>query len=199
MLTVIVVGWLLRRPSDLINSLFGAALIILIWQPQQLFQAGFQLSFLVVLCIILMVPILHNLARRVVAPDPLLPDQLRTHWPSWVLVPLRFGGDTLATSLAAWLGSLPLVAYYFHVCTPVSTPANLLAVPLCALVLMSNLGSLLLAGWFPGAAELFNHAGWFLMECIRVSSQWFANWPKAYFYVSLPSLLTIAAYYLLLL
>ena len=55
-------------------------------------------------------------------------------------------------------------------------PANLLAVPLCALVLMSNLGSLLLAGWFPGAAELFNHAGWFLMECIRVSSQWFANW-----------------------
>src|SRR5207247_8918344 len=59
MLTVVVVGWALKRPSDLINSLFAAALIILIWQPQQLFQAGFQLSFFVVLCIILTLPALH--------------------------------------------------------------------------------------------------------------------------------------------
>ena len=53
MLTVVICGWVLKRPSDLINSLFAAALIILVWQPQQLFQAGFQLSFCVVLCIIL--------------------------------------------------------------------------------------------------------------------------------------------------
>ena len=79
--------------------------------------------------------------------------------------------------------------------TPVSTPANVLAVPLCALVLISNLASLLLAGWFPAAAELFNHAGWFLMEIIRVSSHWFANWPGAYFYVPEPSLFTIGLYY----
>src|SRR5207249_3889622 len=96
-------------------------------------------------------------------------------------VPFRFGWDTLVTSFAAWIGSLPLVAYYFHLVTPVSTPANLIAVPLCALVLMCNWASILLAGWFSAAAELFNHAGWFLMECIRVSSHWFANWPGAYF------------------
>ena len=96
-------------------------------------------------------------------------------------------GDLSLTSFAAWIGSLPLVAYYFHIVTPVSTPANVLAVPLCALVLISNLASLLLAGWFPAAAELFNHAGWFLMEIIRVSSHWFANWPGAYFYVPEPS------------
>src|SRR5205823_422843 len=83
--------------------------------------------------------------------------------------------------------------------TPVSTPANLLAVPLCALVLMSNLGSYLLAGWFPAAAILFNHAGWFLMECILASSHWFAAWPRAYHYVAAPSLFTIAVYYLVLL
>lgn len=199
MLTVIIIGWALKRPSDPINSLFAAALIILIWEPQQLFQAGFQLSFVVVLCIMLMVPALHKLGERLTAPDPLLPNQLRRKWPPMVRVPVRFTWDTLITSFAAWIGSLPLVAYYFHIVTPVSTPANLLAVPLCALVLMSNLGSLLLAGWFPGAAQLFNHAGWFLMECIRVSSQWFANWPKAYFYVPIPSLFTSGVYYLLLL
>jgi competence protein ComEC len=188
----------LKRPSDIINSLFAAALIILIWEPQQLFQAGFQLSFVVVLCIILMVPLLHKLGERVMAPDPLLPAQLRRQWHPVVRVPARFAWDTLITSFAAWIGSLPLVAYYFHIVTPVSTPANLLAVPLCALVLMSNLGSLLLAAWFPGAAQIFNHAGWFLMECIRISSQWFATWPKAYFYFPMPSLFTGSLYYLLL-
>jgi beta-lactamase superfamily II metal-dependent hydrolase len=71
-------------------------------------------------------------------------------------------------------------------------------VPLCGLVLISNLASLLLAGWFPAAAEVFNHAGWFGMECIRVSSHWFAAWPKAYVYVPAPSLLTTALYYGLL-
>lgn len=71
--------------------------------------------------------------------------------------------------------SLPLVAYYFNMVTPVSTPANVLAVPLCELVLISNLASLLIAGWFTSGAVHFNHAGWFLMQIIRVSSHWFAG------------------------
>jgi competence protein ComEC len=199
MLTIIILGWALKRPSDLINSLFAAALIILVWEPQQLFQAGFQLSFFVVLCLILTVPILHNLIQRLFAPDPLLPEQLRRSWHPALRVPVVYAGDLVITSLAAWLGSLPLVAYYFNIITPISTPANVLAVPLCALVLISNFASLLLAGWLPAAAELFNHAGWALMECIRISSHWFTKWPAAYLYVPAPSLFTSALYYLLLL
>src|SRR5437763_1835275 len=52
MTSVVVAGWLIHRPSNLLNSLAGAALIILIWDPQQLFRAGFQLSFLVALSLI---------------------------------------------------------------------------------------------------------------------------------------------------
>jgi len=199
MLTVVIIGWALRRPSDLINSLFAAALIILVWEPRQLFQAGFQLSFFVVLCIILILPPLRGLGRRLTAPDPLLPDELRPRWQRDLRAPARFVEDLSITSLAAWIGSLPLVAYYFNIVTPVSTPANVLAVPACALGLISNLASLLLAGWFPAAAELFNHAGWFVMEVIRVSSHWFANWPWAYFSVPAPSLFTTGLYYAVLL
>jgi competence protein ComEC len=199
MLSVVIIGWALRRPSDLINSLFAAALIILIWEPRQLFQAGFQLSFFVVLCIILILPALRELGRRLTAPDPLLPEELRPRWRKTLRVPAEYLGDLSLTSFAAWIGSLPLVAYYFHIVTPVSTPANVLAVPLCALVLVSNLASLILAAWFPIAAELFNYAGWFLMECIRVSSHWFAQWPGAYFYVPEPTLFTTGVYYAALL
>jgi competence protein ComEC len=199
MLTVVVVGWALKRPSDMVNSLFAAALIILVWQPQQLFQAGFQLSFCVVLCLVLTIPSLHELAARWFEPDSMIPATLRPQWHESLCVPRRWLGDLLCTSAAAWIGALPLVAYYFNIITPISTPANVLAVPLCGLVLSSNLASLLLAGWFPWASELFNHAGWFLMECIRVSSAWFANWPAAYAYIPAPSLFTSALYYLVLL
>jgi competence protein ComEC len=199
MLTIIIFSWALKRPTDLINSLFAAALIILIWQPQQLFQAGFQLSFFVVLCLVLTVPILQDLTKRALAPDPLLAPHLRRQWPVLAVKAAHFFRDTLLTSFAAWVGALPLVAYYFHIVTPVSTPANLLAVPLCGFVLASNLASLLLAGWLPAGAELFNHAGWALMQCIRISSEWFAELPTAYYYVSAPALFTTCLYYFALL
>ena len=58
---VVFGGWALKRPSDLLNSLFAAALVILVWEPRELFQAGFQLSFLVVLCIILILPFFNRI------------------------------------------------------------------------------------------------------------------------------------------
>jgi competence protein ComEC len=195
MLSVLVIGWALRRPSDLINSLFLAAFIILLWDPGQLFQAGFQLSFAVVLCMVLIVPLCHDWIQRMVAGDPLIPPHLKRRWPEAILVPSRYFADLTVTSFAAWVGSLPLAAYYFNIITPVSTPANIVAVPLCALVLISNFCSLLLAGWFPGASELFNHAGWFLMRCIEETSLWFAQWPRAYWYVSAPAICTCLLYY----
>jgi competence protein ComEC len=199
MLTIIIGGWALKRPIDPMNSLFAAALLILIFDPQQLFQAGFQLSFVVVLCLILTIPKLFDWVKRLTAPDPWLPRQLHKRLPPLFGIPARYTGDLAVTSFAAWVGSLPLVAYYFNIVTPVSTPANIVAVPLCVLVLVSNLISLLLAAWFPAAAILFNHAGWFGMECIRHTSSWFANWPAAYCYVPAPSLFTISLYYALLL
>jgi competence protein ComEC len=49
MSTVVIVGWVLQRPNNLLNSLAASAIIILLWQPEQLFQPGFQLSFLLLL------------------------------------------------------------------------------------------------------------------------------------------------------
>ncbi|HVV01385.1 MAG TPA: hypothetical protein VHH88_08480, partial [Verrucomicrobiae bacterium] len=77
-------------------------------------------------------------------------------------------------------------------------PSNLVAVPLCALVLISNLASLLLA-WWPAAAAIFNHAGWALMWCIAETGKWFAAWPKAYAYVAAPGMFSVFLFYALFL
>ena len=197
MMTIIIAGWALKRPPDLLNSLGASAFIILIFDPQQLFQASFQLSFFVVLSLGLLIPPFEKLRQKLMRHDPLLPDELRPRWKRFVDVPLRFLALSLVTSLAAWLGSLPLVALYFHLLTPVSLLANMLIVPLSSLALMANLGSLLCAAVAPFLTGIFNHAGWFFMREMVVASEWFANAPGAFIYVREPSVLECVLYYAL--
>ena len=198
MMTIIVGGWALRRPSDLLNSLCAAAFVILLWEPEQLFQASFQLSFFVVLSLALCLPPLTALRDRLLATDPLLPPALLPGWKRALLGPVRWVGGAAATSLAAWLGSLPLTAHYFHLFSPVTLLANLLIVPLSALALASALGSLLCGGWWPWVSELFNHSAWFWMRGMMEISHRAADMPGAWRYVSAPSLGACLAWYAVL-
>lgn len=198
MMTIIIGGWALKRPSDLLNSLAAAAFIILLWDPQQLFQASFQLSFFVVLSIALFLPPLETVRDRLLQPDPLLPPALIPRWQRWLGTPLRWLATALATSLAAWLGSLPLTAYYFHLFSPVTLLANLVVVPLSSAALACNLGSLICGNWLPWATELFNHSGWFWMLAMMKVSHWATLLPGAYRYVPSPPLASFVIYYALL-
>lgn len=187
MMTIIVGGWALRRPSDLLNSLCAAAFVILLWEPEQLFQASFQLSFFVVLSLALCLPPLTALRDRILAADPLLPPALLPPWKRALLGPARWAVGAAATSLAAWLGSLPLTAHYFHLFSPVTLLANLAVVPLSALALASAMGSLLCGAWLPWIGELFNHSAWFWMRGMIAVSERAAALPGAWFYVPAPS------------
>jgi len=198
MMTVVIAGWALARPGNLLNSLAASGLIILLWDPRQLFQASFQLSFFVVLSIALWMPPFQRWFQRALQPDPFLPDELRPRWKRWRDTVMRGLAASLATSLAAWLGSLPLIACYFHLVTPVSLLANLVIVPLSSLALMCNLGSLLCGDWLPGLTELFNHSAWLWMHWMVRLCDWFVTLPGAYFYVPAPPVWGFPAYYLLL-
>jgi len=195
MMTVIIGGWALNRPNDLINSLAVAALAILLWQPQQLFQPSFQLSFFVVLSIALFMPPLEKLRDRLLQTDPLLPRELLPRWRRWLAGPLHWFTTLVATSVAAWLGSLPLTAHYFHLFSPVTLLANVIVVPLSTLALASALGSLMCGAWFPCLTELFNHSAWLWMKWMVNVSEWATTLPAAYAYVPSPPGWVFAAYY----
>jgi len=195
MMTIVLGGWALKRPSDLLNSLAAAAFVILLWNPRQLFEASFQLSFFVMLVIALMLPKMNEFFDRLLKQDALLPDEILSGWKKscrWLSRKLaRYCG----LSFAAWIGSLPLAAKYFHLFSPISTLANLAAVPLGTFALMANLGALVCGQWLPWFTELFNHAAWFFMVAMTWVSVEAAKIPGAYFYVAEPSLATIAIYY----
>lgn len=198
MMTIIIGGWSLGRPSDLLNSLAAAGLVILVWQPQQLFQASFQLSFFVVLSIALLLPPLQNFGDKLLAHDPMLPREALPRWRRWLATPLRWLMLSFATSLAAWLGSLPLTIYYFHIFSPVTLLANLVIVPLSSFALACNMGSLLCGDWLPWLGELFNHAAWLWMWLMVRISEWSVTLPGAFCYVATPPAWVFAAYYALL-
>lgn len=195
MMTVIIGGWSLRRPGDLINSLAGAAFALLAWDPQQLFQAGFQLSFGAVMSIALFLPLLERVRRRLLQADPLLPEELRPGWQKYVLRGGHHVTQALATSLAACLGTVPLIAHWFHLFTPGSLLANVVVVPLSGLALMSGLGSVLCGDRLPWVTELFNHSGWFFMAAMVQTSEWFASVPGAYCHVAAPGMAGLLLYY----
>ena len=195
MMTIILGGWALKRPSDLLNSLAAAAFIILLWNPRQLFEASFQLSIFVMLVIALMLPRLNDFFNRVIKHDPLVPDELVSGWKTISLWLARRFARYCGLSLAAWLGSIPLAAKYFHLFSPISMLANLFAVPLGTFAIMANLGALVCGHWLPWLTELFNHAAWFFMIAMTWVSVEAAKIPGAYFYVPEPSLATIAIYY----
>ncbi|HWD20173.1 MAG TPA: ComEC/Rec2 family competence protein [Verrucomicrobiae bacterium] len=200
MLTVVVFGWALRRPADLVNSLFVAAFVILCWDARQLFQAGFQLSFVMVFCLAILIPPARQVIyERMFRPDPFLPDSLARQPPLWLTAASRYVIDMLLLSGAAWLAAIPLSAYYFHLFTPWSFPANFLVVPLTSLALMSCLGSLMCGAWLPAVSELFNHAGWFWMKCILAVTHWLAAARPAALHVAAPDLLALGWYYIVLL
>lgn len=199
MMSVVIGGWSLHRPYDLLNSLAAAGLMILVWQPQQLFQASFQLSFFVVLSIALLNPPLQRFTDRQLAHDPLLPREALPRWRRWLEPPARWLTLSFTTSLAAWLGALPLTLYYFHLFSPITLLANLVIVPMSSAALASNLGSLVCGGWLPWAGELFNHSAWFWMRGMVGLSEWAARVPGAFWYAAAPTTADFIIYYGLLL
>jgi len=162
MTSILLGGFFFERKAFLLNSLAAAAFFLLCWNTNELSSAGFQLSFAVVGAIILFADPLFGILRRWAAPDPFLPRSL-LRGPRRVM---HLGFEWLlraaSVSLAAWIGSLPFILWYFHIVTPISLFANLVVVPIAFFVLAVALLSLISTPLLPWIAIVFNNANWFL-------------------------------------
>ena len=157
---VVIGGELLDRPTQPLNSLGAAAAGVLLWNPQQLFDLGFQLTFSVMLAIIALYGSLNRRLQRLGAPDSFLPPLLFSRaFQVWEAVRLRVC-ELVAVSVAAWVGSLPLMLLVFHLFSPVSLVANVVTFPLAFAVLALGVLSLSVAWFSTALAVWFNNANW---------------------------------------
>lgn len=194
MMSVVAGTWLLKRPANVLNNLAGAAVVLLIWDPEQLFQPGFQLSFCVVGHLGLFATWITRGLEEYSLEDPHLPGRLQPAWRKRGQAWLRSLRPHVAASLVAWIGSAPLIAHYFHLFSPISLLANLLVVPLSSLALASCVGSLVCGALWPSLAELFNHSSWLLMHLMLRLSTAAAEVPCGWFYVPGPGVLGFLSY-----
>src|SRR6184192_1443950 len=186
MSSILLGGFFFDRKAFVFNSLAAAAFFLLCWDTNELFSAGFQLSFAVVGAIILFADPLSGFLQRWSMPDPFLPRAL-------VRGPRRLmhaSFDWLfragSVSLAAWAGSLPLILWYFHLVTPISLFANLVVVPIAFFVLAIALLSILATPLLPWLAVVFNNANWSLATLVIGIVHLFAQIPGGHFYVEHP-------------
>ncbi len=143
---VVLFGWSIRRPSALLNNLAASAMIILAWDPFQLFDPGFQLSFIVVAALVAVSPTIESRLRVFTEPDPFIPHTLVPRWRKRSALILGWCAGLFSVSLAAWMGSIGLNIYYFNLISWIALPANLLIVPLASASVGLGLISLV-AGW----------------------------------------------------
>ncbi len=144
MASVYLIGLLLEREPDLPNALTLAALILLLLSPFNLFDPGYQMSFAIVLTILLLMPLAKEAIARA---EKWYPDYRPGAKPIRAGVKLVAGCIFLA--LAAQIGAFPLVAYYFHTVSFVGINANTLAVPALLLIIALGFTAALLGAFSP--------------------------------------------------
>ena len=186
MASILVGSYFFERRVFLPNSLAAAAFFILCWNTNELFSTGFQLSFAVVGAIVLFADPLFRLLQRRAAPDPFLPQSLVRGPRRWMHSSYEWLCGGAAVSLAAWIGSLPLILWYFHLVTPISFLANLVVVPIAFFVLAVALLSLIATPLLPWVAIVFNNANWTLATLVIGIVHLFAQIPGGHFYVGKP-------------
>ena len=186
MTSILLGGFFFERKVFVLNSLAAAAFFLLCWNTNELFSTGFQLSFSVVGAIILFADPLFGVLRRWGAPDPFLPRSLLRGPRHFMHVAFEWLCRGASVSLAAWLGSLPFVLWYFHIVTPISLLANLVVVPIAFFILAIALLSLLLTPLLVWPAVIFNNANWFLAQVVLAIVHLLAQVPGGHFYLERP-------------
>jgi competence protein ComEC len=173
MFSVIALKELNHRPSNIYNSLGLAALILLLYNPNFIYQVGFQLSFIAVFGIVFFYPIFN----KMIFIQNWLGRQI------WSLT---------ALSLAAQLSTYPLSIYYFNQFPTYFLFSNLFVIPGAYLVLILALPLLLLGGLWEWAAAILGQILSRILSILNLMVGWIEQLPGSlvdWLYLSAPEVL----------
>lgn len=181
MSVVVLLAMLIERKNSLLNSIALAALIILMINPLDIFNPGFQLSFAAVLSIALIYPALQKIfsASRI------------SGWKRYVV-------DLLLISVAVSIGTFPFVAIYYQKFSFIALLANLIVIPLTGVILGGIILNLFVLNLIPSFFHLYKIALTELIDFNFNVVKFFAHIPYAYTSIKNFSTVSVIAYILML-
>ena len=116
-----------KREADIFNIIALTATINLLINPYSLLEVGFQLSYIVLLAILLWQPYFKKTLAK-----------------------------ALSVSISAQLGSLAITSYYFNMISPIGIITNLWAIPLTGVIIIISIIFLMIGIVFPFLFYYFN-------------------------------------------
>lgn len=164
MAIVLIGGAIGERKGDVYNSLAFAAIVLLLVDAKNLFQAGFQLSFATVFWIITLYPKCVAILLRI-------PLRSRLY---------RYIAELVAVSLTATIGSVPFTSLYFGKISLIGPVANLVIVPMTGVVLALGVATVTISSiwsWLGGAYGALTKV---LAHLLLAAVAWFGSLPHAY-------------------
>lgn len=162
MFSLFALSGLSRRKNFSLNTLFAVAFFMLLCRPVWLFDVGFQLSFCAVTAILLLQPRIYR-------------------W--FPGVHSRIGHylcSLMSVSIAAQIGTAPLVLLYFSRFSTHFLLTNLLVIPLVSFIMYATVIMLLFTPYFPLQSIIAIGVKWLiglLNSCVR----WVEQLPWASF------------------
>ncbi len=157
MISIYYVMIFLQRKPDLLHSIALSALLILTWDTHQLFNIGFQFSFIAVLGIFwLYQPIIQLFGK------------VKNHI-------LRFTLNSFALSFSAQLAVIPLVIYYFHQFSWLSIFINTISIFISQAFIIFSFIICILFGFNLAVDEILNIydlSASFFLNMIAFFSRW---------------------------
>jgi competence protein ComEC len=135
MFSFMVIGQNIKRPANTYNALAASAFLLLLLNPNNLFEAGFQLSYSAVFGIVFLQPRLVKLFH------------FKYKFP-------QYFWELLTVSVAAQIATFPATAFYFNQFPVYFWISNLLIIP-AVIFLIPLAFSLLLFHWIPVITTMF--------------------------------------------
>ena len=147
---------LIDRDTDIFNLLAFAALVLLLLNPYQLWDVGFQLSFVAVAAIVYFVPKMEKPLQHLWRDPEEAPEgglamltKFRRTTVKWFIL-------SYLVTFAAQIGTAPLIAYHFFRTYPLGMIVGPFAVGLVSLIVALGMGLVCIGlMWFP-LAQLFS-------------------------------------------
>ncbi len=187
----------LDRGKDFFNTLALSAMIVLIISPYALWDVSFQLTYAAMFSLAYLVPRFTSIIRDVlpgmydakgVSAGGSLADAWQRAFFSKI-VPL------ILATLAAGLGTAPIIAWHFHKAAMVGATANLVVVPLTSLTVPLLIISSALLPLSDTLARLPLYAADATFDWAFKAAELFASLPYASVWTKAPSLPWIIGFY----
>lgn len=157
MISFVIIGEMIHRKGFVINSIAASAFILLCVNPNNLFEIGFQLSYVAVIgIVVLQKPIYHLFYLKNKLLDK-----------AW---------NITAVALAAQAATMPFTLFYYHQFTTYFWLSNLFMTPISFFVVMGGV-VLLLVSWIPYVNIGLGYLVWGVLYLMNQLVSWIESLP----------------------